>query len=192
MMDEKKRERRYFTISCFSTSIWLNCFLSAAHKSQLNVGILREQFRKVLSAVYTDAVRLYINQPCLYCVSIVWWIWSVCFFRTRVQDMWWGDTLLPWKGPGRHQLLCAVLVQQRPGLSHAVWECSLCLIPEKIIHLFSPSRVQRVPTVLLLQTRAPIVIFARADMAPFCFAVRSSGNISAENARRCSPNEVIT
>lgn len=84
LMDENKRERRYFTINCFSTPIRLNCSLSAAHKSGIHVGILRERFRKVLSAVYTDAVGLYVNQACLSIVRFG----AAVFFQTRVQDMW--------------------------------------------------------------------------------------------------------
>lgn len=85
LMDENKRERRYFTINCFSTSIRLNGSLSAAHKSGIHVGILREQFRKVLSAVYTDAVGLYKTGLLVYCSMD---LGLMFFFQTRVQNMW--------------------------------------------------------------------------------------------------------
>lgn len=97
LMDENKRGRKYFTINCFSTSIRLKWSLSSAHKSETNVRIRREQCRNAMSAVYVDEVGVYINQPRLYCVSTVWWIWSVCFFHTWVQDIWSEDTQLPWK-----------------------------------------------------------------------------------------------
>lgn len=73
-----------------------------------------------------------------------------------------------------------------------LWNAPSVSSQGKLYICLAHPRVLRVPTVLLIQTRAPIVIFARADPDPFHFTVRSSRGVSLGDAQRCSPNEVIT
>lgn len=145
-----------------------------------------------MPAAHTDAARPHTNQPCCYCVSIVRWIRSVCFFRTWTCGQ---ETVnVHGKGAGRHPRLNSTGDPFLTGLPCSgtvnsltqLWNAPSVSSQGKLYICLAHPRVLRVPTVLLIQTRAPIVIFARAHPDS---SVSPSGSISL---RRCSPNEAIT
>lgn len=104
------------------------------------------------------------------------------------------------KGPGRRTELNRTSNPVLTGLPCSgtvnsvmqLWNAPSVSSQGKLYICLAHPRVLRAPTVLLIQTRAPIVIFARADPDPFHFTVRSSRSVSLGDAQRCSPNEPIT
>lgn len=121
-----------------------------------------------MPAAHTDAARPHTNQPCCYCVSIVRWIRSVCFFRTWTCGQ---ETVnVHGKGAGRHPRLNSTGDPFLTGLPCSgtvnsltqLWNAPSVSSQGKLYICLAHPRVLRVPTVLLIQTRAPIVIFARA------------------------------
>lgn len=131
-------------------------------------------------------------------MSIVRRIRSVGFFRpwTCGQE----TVSFHGKGPGRHTQLNRTSDPVLTGLPCSgtvnslmrLWNAPSVSSQGKLYICLAHPRVLRVPTVLLIQTSAPIVSFARADPDPFHFTVRSSRSVSLRDAERCSPNEVIT
>lgn len=88
--------------------------------------------------------------------------------------MWSGDTPLPRERPGRHPranstsnpFLTGLRCSGTVGSLMQLWNAPSVSSRGKLYICLAHPRVQRVPTVLLTQTRAPIVMFARADLDP--------------------------